>query len=75
MYIGNLSMKSGQRQDFSELIVHGKQFGLHRDKMIVVETEKDYPGSRNKMPQQGSSLRKQSQVNCCNNQDKLPFRI
>lgn len=50
MYLGNLRMKSGQRQDFSELIVHGKEFGLHRDKMIVVETEKDYPGSRNKIP-------------------------
>ena len=50
MYIGNLSMKSGQRQDFPELIVHGKEFGLHRDKMILVATEKDYPGSRNKMP-------------------------
>lgn len=34
-------------------------------------TEKDYSGDKYKISSQGSNLKKESQFDCCNNQDKV----
>lgn len=72
MYGTYMKYESWQGHNFQELVFHCEEFGLYSDKIIIVATEKDYLGSRNKISQQGSNVRKEIQFGCCNNQDKNP---